>query len=59
MDRHDRADWFGPLLVTLVAVIGMAAFSPSFLSPLNVQVLLLALCINGLRSPRSSPSASA
>ncbi|MBN9018152.1 MAG: ABC transporter permease [Rhizobiales bacterium] len=48
MDRLVRADWFGPLLVTLVAVIGMAAFSPSFLSPLNVQVLLLALCINGL-----------
>ncbi len=26
----------------------MTALSPSFLSPLNVQVLLLALCINGL-----------
>lgn len=48
MERLVRADWFGPLLVTLIAVVGMAVFSPSFLSPLNIQVLLLALCINGL-----------
>ncbi|MCX5496143.1 ABC transporter permease [Kaistia dalseonensis] len=43
-----RADWFGPLVVTVVAIIFIAAFNPSFLSPLNIQVLLLAISVNML-----------
>jgi ribose transport system permease protein len=41
-------DWFGPLVVTILAIVLIGAFNPSFLSPLNVQVLLLALSINTL-----------
>ncbi|MCX5515398.1 ABC transporter permease [Kaistia algarum] len=48
MASYLRADWFGPLVVTVVAVVGIAMFNPSFLSPLNIQVLLLALAVNGL-----------
>ena len=43
-----RTDWFGPLAVTVLAVLVITAFSPSFLSPLNIQVLLLAIAVNGL-----------
>ncbi|MER9064917.1 ABC transporter permease, partial [Mesorhizobium sp. M0698] len=43
-----RSDWFGPLLVTIVAVAIVGGFNPSFLSPLNIQVLLLAIAVNGL-----------
>ncbi len=43
-----RSDWFGPLLVTLVAIAIVGGFSPPFLSPLNLQVLMLAIAINGL-----------
>ncbi|WP_058598690.1 MULTISPECIES: ABC transporter permease [Aureimonas] len=43
-----RADWFGPAAV-LVATMGIAgALAPSFLSPLNIQVLLLAVAVNAL-----------
>ena len=43
-----RSDWFGPLLVTIAAIIIVGGFNPSFLSPLNIQVLLLAIAVNGL-----------
>jgi ribose transport system permease protein len=43
-----RQDWAGPLVVTVVALAAMGALSPSFLSSLNVQVLLLAISINTL-----------
>lgn len=48
LSRISRADWFGPLLVTVLAVALIGAFSPAFLSPLNIQVLLLAIAVNGL-----------
>ena len=43
-----RADWFGPLVITVVAIVVVAAFNPSFLSPFNIQVLLLAIAVNTL-----------
>lgn len=46
--RYLQTDWFGPLAVTVLAVALITALSPSFLSPLNIQVLLLALAINTL-----------
>jgi ribose transport system permease protein len=48
LSRYARTDWFGPLLVTVLAVVVVGAFNPSFLSPLNIQVLLLAISINAL-----------
>ena len=41
-----RADWFGPLVIILVASAGITAFAPSFLSPFNIQILLLAASVN-------------
>ena len=46
--RYVQTDWFGPLAVTVLAVVVIGAFAPSFLSPLNVEVLLLAVAINTL-----------
>ncbi len=43
-----QTDWFGPLAVTLLAVVVIGSLSPSFLSPLNVEVLLLAIAVNVL-----------
>jgi len=43
-----RTDWFGPLAVTLFAVVVIGTLNPSFLSPLNIQVLLLAIAVNTL-----------
>lgn len=48
LSRIARTDWFGPLLVTVLAITIIGSFSPSFLSPLNIQVLLLAIAINAL-----------
>lgn len=43
-----QTDWFGPLAVTLLAVIVIGSLSPTFLSRLNVEVLLLAIAVNVL-----------
>lgn len=39
-------DWIGPGLVSLVAVVGISIFQPSFLSPFNILVLLSAISVN-------------
>lgn len=41
-----RTDWFGPLVIIIVATAVMSAFDPSFLSPFNIQILLLATAVN-------------
>lgn len=41
-------DWFGPLLVVVVAVAVVGALNPSFLSPFNIQILLLAISVNAM-----------
>lgn len=46
--RALRTDWFGPLIVILIATIVISVFNPTFLSPLNIQVLLLAVAVNAL-----------
>ena len=46
--RLARADWFGPLVVTVVAMAAMTAVSSTFLSSLNLQVLALAIAVNTL-----------
>ena len=43
-----RADWFGPFVVAILALVIVAGFNPSFLSPANIQVLLLAIAVNAL-----------
>jgi ribose transport system permease protein len=43
-----QSDWFGPLAVTLLAIAVVGALAPSFLSPLNIEVLLLAIAVNTL-----------
>ncbi|PZO81950.1 MAG: ABC transporter permease [Mesorhizobium amorphae] len=43
-----RTDWFGPLAVVVLAAILIGSFSPQFLSPLNIQILLLAVAVNAL-----------
>jgi ribose transport system permease protein len=48
MERIVRTDWFGPLVIALAAIVVISLFQPSFLSPLNIQVLLLAICVNML-----------
>jgi ribose transport system permease protein len=48
LSRLGRADWFGPALVTVLAVALFGALRPAFLSPLNIQVLLLAVAVNAL-----------
>lgn len=48
MKQALQTDWFGPLAVTILAIVLIGAFNPTFLSPLNIQVLLLAISINML-----------
>lgn len=46
--RFWESDWFGPLVITLAAIIVVGTLNPSFLSPFNIQVLLLAISVNAL-----------
>lgn len=48
MPRFMQTDWFGPLAIAVVAIAFIGSFNPSFLSPLNIQVLLLAITVNML-----------
>jgi len=41
-------DWFGPFVVTVLAILIVGALRPSFLSPFNIQILLLAISVNAL-----------
>jgi len=43
-----QSDWFGPLLVTIAAIAIVGWFNPAFLSPFNIQILLLAISVNAL-----------
>ena len=43
-----HSDWFWPLVVTLAAVAIVGALNPSFLSPFNIQILLLAISVNAM-----------
>ena len=43
-----KQDWFGPFIVTAAAIVIVGALQPSFLSPFNIQILLLAISINAL-----------
>ncbi len=46
MRRALATDWFGPLALIVAASVGITIFAPSFLSPFNIQVLLLAAAVN-------------
>jgi ribose transport system permease protein len=41
-----RQDWFGLLVVVVVAIVAIAAVRPAFLSSYNIQILLAAVSIN-------------
>ena len=43
-----KQDWFGPFLVTVAAIVIVGALKPSFLTPFNIQILLLAVSVNAL-----------
>ena len=43
-----QSDWFGPLLVTLAAIAIVGSLNPAFLSPFNIQILLLAITVNAI-----------
>lgn len=46
--RFWETEWFGPLLVTILSVVVIATLNPSFLSPFNIQILLLAIAVNAI-----------
>lgn len=41
-------DWVGPFVVTVLAIVIVGALKPSFLTPFNIQILLLAISVNAL-----------
>lgn len=43
-----QTDWFGPLIVTVMAIVVVGVLNPSFLSPFNIQILLLAISVNAM-----------
>lgn len=43
-----QSDWFGPLLVTVAAIVIVSWFHPTFLSPFNIQILLAAIAVNAV-----------
>lgn len=48
LNRYLQSDWFGPLLITIAAIALVSWFNPSFLSPFNIQILLLAIAVNAI-----------
>jgi ribose transport system permease protein len=46
--NYRESDWFGPLLITIGAIIIVGWMKPSFLSSFNIQILLLAISVNAL-----------
>jgi len=48
MTRFFDNDWIGPALVSLIAIVAITIFQPSFLSPFNILVLLSAIAVNML-----------
>lgn len=48
MRNYMQSDWFGPFIVTVAAIAIVGALKPSFLTPFNIQILLLAISINAL-----------
>lgn len=41
-------DWVGPFVVTVLAIVIVGALKPSFLTPFNIEILLLAIAVNAL-----------
>jgi ribose transport system permease protein len=46
--RYLQSDWAGPLLIIVMGGAVIAALKPTFLSPFNIQVLLLAISVNAV-----------
>jgi ribose transport system permease protein len=46
VSRLVRTDWFGPLAIIVLASSVVSLFDPSFLSPFNIQILMLAVAVN-------------
>ncbi|HEX2526316.1 MAG TPA: ABC transporter permease [Geminicoccus sp.] len=46
LGKATDTDWFGPLIVVVIAVAAIGSIEPSFLSSFNVQVLLSAIAVN-------------
>mgnify|MGYP000290401056 CR=1 FL=1 len=45
---YRESDWFGPLLITIAAIVIVGVINPAFLSSFNIQILLLAISVNAL-----------
>lgn len=43
-----QSEWFGPLSVTVAAIVIVSLSNPAFLSPFNIQILLLAISVNAM-----------
>ncbi len=48
MQKAWQSDWFGPFAITLAAIVIVGVLNPSFLSPFNIQILLLAISVNAM-----------
>lgn len=48
MNNFVKTDWFGPFIVTVAAAVIVGIFKPAFLTPFNIQILLLAVSVNAL-----------
>ena len=48
LSRWLRSDWAGPLFIVVVGGGAIAVLRPSFLSPFNIEILLLAIATNTL-----------
>lgn len=48
MQNISRSDWIGPFIVSVAAIVVVGLLKPSFLTPFNIQVLLLAISVNAL-----------
>jgi ribose transport system permease protein len=46
--RFVQTDWFGPLVVVVLATVAMGILRPAFLSQFNIQILLLAVAVNAV-----------
>lgn len=46
--KYLNQDWFGPFVVTVLAILIVGTLRPSFLSPFNIEILLLAISVNAL-----------
>ena len=48
INRYMETDWFGPAVICAAAMVGIGLVNDSFISPANLNVLLLAIALSGV-----------